>query len=127
MDVKSIITSPSYPETIDAGWREIRGIAWTGRGRISKVEVSTDGGATWTQASLEEPVLPMAHTRFRLPWRWGGEQTVLMSRAVDETGAVQPTLDEFLATRPPGNDYRNHFIRAWRVTSDGGVFFASGA
>jgi sulfane dehydrogenase subunit SoxC len=126
MDVKSIITDPSYPQVIAPGWREIRGLTWSGRGRISRVDVTGDGGATWTPAVLDEPVIPKAHTRFRLAWRWDGGATVLMSRAVDETGATQPTLDEFRAARTSANDYRNNYVRAWRVTPGGQVFFASG-
>jgi sulfane dehydrogenase subunit SoxC len=126
MEVKSIITTPAHPETLEPGWREIRGLAWSGRGRIDRVEVSTDGGSTWTAASLDGPVHPKAHTRFRLPWRWDGGETVLMSRAVDETGAVQPTLEAFRESRLPANDYRNNYIRAWRVQANGRIFFASG-
>jgi sulfane dehydrogenase subunit SoxC len=126
MECKSIITSPAYPEVLEAGYREIRGLAWSGRGRVARVEVSTDGGATWAIAKLDEPVLSKAHTRFRLPWRWDGREAILLSRATDETGATQPTLEAFNAERPPANDYRNNYVRAWRVTADGKVFFASG-
>jgi sulfane dehydrogenase subunit SoxC len=126
MDVKSIITDPSYPHRITPGWGEIRGLAWSGRGRIARVDVTADGGQSWRAAELDGPILPKAHTRFRLMWRWAGGTATLMSRAVDETGAIQPTLDEFRAARTPGNDYRNNYIRAWRVTPDGQVFFASG-
>jgi sulfane dehydrogenase subunit SoxC len=126
MPVKSIITTPSYPQVITLGPREIRGLAWSGKGRIDRVDVSIDGGASWTAADLDEPRLPKAHTRFRVPWRWEGDVALLMSRARDETGAVQPTLDEFRAAVPPGNDYRNNYVRAWRVGSDGRVTFASG-
>jgi sulfane dehydrogenase subunit SoxC len=126
MEVKSIITSPAYPELLTPGWREIRGLAWSGRGTIARVDVSTDGGASWTPAKLDEPVVAKAHTRFRLPWRWEGRASLLMSRAVDETGAMQPTLAQFTAERLPANDYRNNYVRSWRVADDGHVFFASG-
>jgi sulfane dehydrogenase subunit SoxC len=126
MDVKSIITTPAFPEVLAPGWREIRGLAWSGRGRVARVDVSVDGGATWAAAALDEPVLPKAHTRFRFPWRWNGEEQTIMSRASDETGAVQPTLDPFKSTRGLGNDYRNNYVRVWRVRSDGRVFFATG-
>jgi sulfane dehydrogenase subunit SoxC len=126
MDVKSIITSPSYPDVVSEGWREIRGLAWSGRGRISQVDVSTDGGDHWVRAELDAPVLPKAHTRFRFAWKWDGDEAVLMSRAWDDTGSVQPTLAQFRESRPASNDYRNNYIRAWRVSSEGQVFFASG-
>ena len=65
------------------GWWGITGIAWSGRGKIVRVDVSTDGGNRWEQAELDEPVLPECHTRFRLPWNWDGEEAVLVSRATD--------------------------------------------
>ncbi len=124
MDAKSIITFPAYPVTLpDKGWWEISGLAWSGRGRIAGVEVSTDGGGSWRSAVLQEPVLPKCHTRFRSLWRWDGRETLLMSRAVDETGYVQPTLAALRAVRGPGTYYHFNNIRAWRVRSDGAVVF----
>jgi sulfane dehydrogenase subunit SoxC len=126
MGPKSIITSPAFPRTLEAGWWEIRGLAWSGAGRVARVDVSTDGGATWQAAELGEPVLPKAHTRFRLPWQWSGAPAVLLSRATDERGQVQPSWTEFAATRAAGNDYHNNHIRGWRVEPDGRVFFERG-
>jgi sulfane dehydrogenase subunit SoxC len=124
MDVKSIITSPGYPSTlVPNAWTQISGIAWSGRGTIARVDVSTDGGKSWVVAELQEPVLPRAHTRFQLPWQWDGKPAVLMSRAVDETGAVQPTLAEFRSKRGPGTDYHYSYIRTWVVEADGRVVF----
>ena len=76
---------------------EISGLAWSGRGAIARVEVSTDGGETWTDAELQGPVLPIALTRFRLPWTWDGNPARLQSRATDDTGYVQPTIAELVA------------------------------
>ncbi len=127
MDAKSIITFPAYPYALpERGWWEVRGIAWTGRGRITAVEVSTDGGRSWEAAQLQDPVLPMCHTRFRHLWNWQGEETVLMSRAIDETGYVQPSTSELIAARGPGGFYHSNNIRAWHVTGDGVVTFAPG-
>ena len=124
MDAKSIITFPAYPVTLrDKGWWEITGIAWTGRGRITRVEVSTDGGRSWRPAELQEPVLSKCHTRFRFPWRWTGSGALLMSRATDETGYVQPTLEQLRQARGLGTYYHFNHIRAWRVRRDGAVFF----
>lgn len=126
MDAKSIITAPTYPATLAGpGWVEITGIAWSGRGRIARVDVSTDGGRSWTVGELQEPVLPLAHTRFRSAWRWEGGRATLMSRAVDETGYVQPTLAEFRSKRGAGTDYHFNHIRAWVVEPDGRVFFGA--
>ena len=123
MDAKSIITSPSHPDKIDPGWREISGLAWSGRGRITRVDVSTDGGARWNRAELDTPVLSKAHTRFRFMWNWRGSEATIMSRAVDETGYVQPTRQAYAATRGIGTDYHFNYIRAWKVGRDGAVSF----
>jgi sulfane dehydrogenase subunit SoxC len=124
MDVKSIITSPAHPGRLaGTGWVPISGLAWSGRGKIARVDVSTDGGATWTTAELQEPVLSKAHTRFTLMWEWDGRAATLMSRAVDETGSTQPTLAEFRAARGAGTDYHFNHIRAWTVQPDGQLFY----
>ena len=125
VDARSIITYPAYPAVIEPGWHEIRGIAWSGRGRIERVEVSTDSGMTWQEAALQGPVLPKAHTRFGLPWRWAGQSTVILSRAVDETGYVQPTLKSLLTERGPGSGpYHFNPITGWRVLQDGELRFS---
>jgi sulfane dehydrogenase subunit SoxC len=124
MDAKSIITKPAHPVQLDRGWHEISGLAWTGRGRITRVDVSTDGGESWREAELQTPVLPKAHTRFRMMWQWRGDPATLMSRATDESGYVQPTRAVFEAGRGRGTDYHFNHIRAWRVEPDGRVSFA---
>ena len=124
MDAKSIITFPAYPMILpDPGWWELSGLAWSGRGRIIRVEVSTDGGRRWIPAELQQPALPKCHTRFRYLWNWDGGVTTLLSRAVDETGYVQPTLDELRKARGLGTFYHFNHIRAWRVQRDGTVVF----
>ena len=124
MDAKSIITFPAYPVILgDRGWWEITGLAWSGRGRVAKVEVSTDGGSRWAPAELQQPVLPKCHTRFRYLWNWDGGATTLLSRAVDETGYVQPTLAELRKARGLGTFYHFNHVRAWRVQRDGTVVF----
>ena len=124
MDAKSIITYPAYPARLAGrGWVEISGLAWSGRGRIARVDVSTDAGKTWTAAALQEPILAKAHTRFRLMWDWDGSPTTIMSRAIDETGYVQPTRATFEAGRGKGTDYHFNYIRAWAVRDDGSVVY----
>ena len=122
MDVKSVITSPSGMQTMRGpGLYQISGVAWSGFGRVRRVEISADGGKTFAQAALDGPVLPLALTRFRMPWRWDGGPSVLMSRAVDETGAVQPTRAVLIGTR--GTAYRYHYnaIQSWSVAQGGAV------
>jgi len=122
MGVKSVITSPSGGLKMQgAGLYQISGIAWSGAGRIRRVDVSADGGKTWAPAALSGPVLPKALTRFRLPWQWNGGAAVLMSRAVDETGAVQPTRGAFIAARGASHRYHCNAIQSWAVLPAGEV------
>jgi sulfane dehydrogenase subunit SoxC len=124
MDARSIITYPSYPQQVEKGWIEIRGIAWSGRGKIDSVEVSTDAGKSWTKAVLQEPVLDKAHTYFRHLWRWDGQTTEIMSRAIDDTGYRQPTLQQLTDAR--GTDmggYHVNPVTAWVLQRDGTVLF----
>jgi sulfane dehydrogenase subunit SoxC len=123
MDARSIITTPSHPGTVVKGWQNVSGLAWSGRGRIERVEVSTDGGRSWVDALLHPPVLTKAYTRFSVPWSWDGTAAVLVSRATDETGYVQPTRERIVAVRGAGTDYHLNHIVGWRVTPDGRVFF----
>jgi sulfane dehydrogenase subunit SoxC len=117
-----VITFPSGGQRLPgSGLYEIRGLAWSGRGLVRRVEVSTDGGKTWRDARLQEPVLPLAHTRFRLDWRWDGLDGVLQSRCTDETGYVQPTLAELVSVRGLNSRFFNNAIQSWKVAADGSV------
>jgi sulfane dehydrogenase subunit SoxC len=131
-EVKSFITHPSFGHALkEPGFYEISGLAYSGNGRIAKVMVSADGGKSWAQAALQEPVLPKAFTRFRMPWRWEGQPAILQSRASDEAGNVQPTRAEFVAARgetakplatPLGfpNQHYNS-ITSWGIDSKGEI------
>jgi len=122
MEVKSIITNPSTGLALQSpGFYEITGLAWSGLGRIRRVEVSADGGRSWADAALGDPVLPKSFTRFRMAWRWDGGPAVLMSRAIDETGAVQPTRASLVAERGERQNYHNNGIQAWAVAAGGEV------
>lgn len=126
MEAKSVITSPSGAMVLNGpGFHEITGIAWSGRGSIKRVDVSVNGGKSWRAAALQGPVLPICHTRFRLPWRWDGKEAVLQSRCVDDTGYVQPTLGQVIAVRglngPLGSIYHLNAIQSWHVANDGKV------
>lgn len=122
MEAKSVITFPSGGQRLTGpGFYEITGLAWSGRGQIRRVDVSTDAGATWRRATLQEPALPKAHVRFRLPWRWDGSEAVLQSRCVDETGGVQPTLREIVKLRGVNSVHHLNAIQSWKVAADGTV------
>ncbi len=120
MGVKSVITTPSFGMQLNAsGFYEISGLAWSGRGRIARVEVSADGGETWAEAALNEPVLPRCFTRFRIPWRWDGQPVVLQSRATDESGALQPTRAALVAERGRHGYFHYNAIVSWAVDEQG--------
>ncbi len=122
MDAKSVITRPSGGQRLAGpGFYQISGLAWSGRGSVRRVEVSTDGGRTWASAQLQDPVLPLAHTRFRFDWTWDGGEVTLASRCIDETGDVQPTRDALVAVRGTRTSYHNNAIQGWRVHRDGRV------
>jgi sulfane dehydrogenase subunit SoxC len=122
MGVKSLITSPSGGLAMRGpGLYQISGLAWSGAGRIRRVEVSADGGKSWAEAALADPVLPKALTRFRMAWRWNGASAVLQSRAIDETGAVQPARSALLGERGPEFRYHYHAIQSWQVAESGEV------
>ncbi len=122
MEAKSVITSPC-PEKplLSKGFNEIRGLAWSGAGRITRVDVSTDGGRNWRSAELQEPVLSKSLTRFTIPWEWNGDDALLQSRAIDETGYVQPTLSQLREVRGTWSIYHNNGIHTWRVNRNGEV------
>ncbi|MEA2738883.1 MAG: sulfane dehydrogenase subunit SoxC, partial [Acetobacteraceae bacterium] len=122
MDAKSVITRPAGGQQLrDPGFHEITGLAWSGRGRIQRVDVSTDGGASWKMATLQEPVLSKCLTRFRLPWTWDGGPASLQSRAVDETGYVQPTREALLDVRGVNAYYHFNGVQTWRIAQGGAV------
>ena len=120
MEVKSFISHPSPGRPLRGqGLYEISGLAWSGNGRISQVEVSADGGVSWAPAVLQQPVLPKALTRFRAPWRWTGGPAVLQSRATDETGMAQPTRAQLAAERGLRGIYHYNAIASWRIDEKG--------
>ena len=123
IDARSIITFPSYPKKIEKGWIEIRGISWSGREKVVRVEVSTDAGKSWNSATLQDPILDKAHTAFRYLWHWNGDETEILSRITDETGYVQPTLKQLVDAR--GSEIGYHFnpVTAWQIKADGNVLF----
>jgi sulfane dehydrogenase subunit SoxC len=122
MGVKSVITKPSSTMTLARGAiYEISGLAWSGAGRIRRVDVSTDGGTTWTEAALTGQERAKCFVRFRLPWEWKGGEAVLQSRAIDEKGQMQPARRDWQAQYSPANPFHNNSIVSWAVGVDGSV------
>lgn len=122
MDAKSLITSPSHGYQMQGpGLYEIRGLAWSGRGKIRRVDISADGGKTWAEAELQSPVLSRCFTRFRAPWQWDGHAAVLKSRATDETGYMQPERKALVAERGRHGYFHYNAVVAWAVGDDGAV------
>jgi sulfane dehydrogenase subunit SoxC len=123
MEAKSVITRPAGGQKLayGPGAYEVTGLAWSGKGKIQRVEISADEGKTWTDAELQTPVLPKAVTRFRLPWQWTGKAAALQSRCTDETGYVQPALEELVAVRGTKSGYHCNAIKTWHVKEDGSI------
>jgi sulfane dehydrogenase subunit SoxC len=121
-ECKSVITTPSGGQTLlDKGFYNITGLAWSGRGKIKRVDVSVDGGRNWRTARLETPILSKALTRFNIDWVWDGSPTIIQSRAIDETGYVQPKLNQLRAVRGTKSIYHNNAIQSWKISSNGEV------
>lgn len=122
MEAKSVITSPSPEAPLHGkGYRCVTGLAWSGRGRITRVDVSTDGGRNWRRARLEDPVFPRCLTRFYFDWDWNGQSALLQSRAMDETGYVQPSITELRRARGYNSIYHNNSIQTWLINAGGEV------
>ncbi|MDF1585026.1 sulfite dehydrogenase [Marinimicrococcus flavescens] len=120
-EVNSVITSPSGMMEIAPGYNRITGLAWSGHGAISKVEISTDAGRTWQEARLNAPVLPKAQARFQLNWHWDGKPTFITSRATDEKGHVQPTREALIGQMGKNALFHYNGQQIWRVNAEGSV------
>jgi len=128
---KSVITRPSGGHHLPGpGYYEISGLAWSGGGTIRRVEVSTDGGKSWKEARMQDPILRKAHTRFTLPWNWDGGEAMLMSRCTDDNGVVQPSLAEVAKIWGIDGDFFKkttlitsdmNAIQPWKVNADGSI------
>ncbi len=121
-ECKSVVTTPSGGQVLlDKGFYNITGLAWSGRGKVKRVDVSVDGGRNWRSARLETPVMDRCLTRFNLDWVWDGKPALIQSRAIDETGYVQPTYKQLRAVRGTRSIYHNNAIQSWLVQENGEV------
>ena len=122
MDAKSVVTNPSPQAPLRGkGPNVLSGLAWSGRGAIRRVDVTLDGGRNWRPARIDGPALPLSLTRFYVDFDWSGQEMLIQSRAMDETGYVQPTKDELRAVRGANSIYHNNGIQTWLVRPDGGT------
>jgi sulfane dehydrogenase subunit SoxC len=121
-ECKSVITTPSGgQQLLETGFYNISGMAWSGRGKIKRVDVSVDGGRNWREARLESPVLTKAITRFNIDWVWDGKPAILQSRATDETGHIQSSYRMLREVRGTRSIYHNNAIQSWKVDTNGEV------
>ncbi len=117
-----MITTPSGgQQLLDKGFYNVSGMAWSGRGKIKRVDVSFDGGKNWRQAHLETPVLTKSITRFNIDWVWHGSLAILQSRAVNDTGYIQPSIKVLRDLRGNRSIYHNNAIQYWKLDSNGEV------
>ena len=121
-ECKSVVTTPSGGQVLlDKGFYNISGLAWSGRGKIKRVDVSVDGGRNWRTARLQTPVLDKCLTRFNIDWVWDGKPAIVQSRAMDDTGFVQPNYKQLRAVRGTRSIYHNNAIQSWLVQESGEV------
>jgi sulfane dehydrogenase subunit SoxC len=123
MDAKSVITNPSpqVPLNHKSGFTVISGLAWSGRGKITRVDVSLDGGRNWRTARIDGHAADKALTRFYYELDWDGRELLLQSRVMDEVGYVQPTKAELRRYRGSNSIYHNNGIQTWQVRTTGEV------
>lgn len=124
-EVNSVITSPCpekpWTHLKKGDMIEIEGLAWSGHGTITNVDISFDGGDNWVEANLKGLVLPKSWTRFSYITKWEGKPLLLSSRAVDDTGNVQPTIDQETSVVGVESVYHRNAIVTWEVKSNGEV------
>ncbi len=121
-EVKSVVTTPSGGQVLlDQGFYNISGLAWSGRGKVRRVDVSVDGGRNWRAARLEGPVMSKCLTRFNLDWVWNGQPAIIQSRATDEAGHIQASYTQLRAVRGSRSIYHNNAIQSWLVQGNGEV------
>jgi sulfane dehydrogenase subunit SoxC len=128
---KSVITRPSGGMEMRKGYVQITGLAWSGAGKVAKVDVSVDGGKTWREAKIDGAIHSKAHTRFNADWEWNGQEAVIMSRTTDETGDVQPSLAELSKNfgmqvsdwnkDPRPRAIHMNAIQPWKIARDGSI------
>jgi sulfane dehydrogenase subunit SoxC len=121
MEINSVITSPSGMMEIRPGYNRISGLAWSGHGKIAKVEISTDGAKTWSDAQLNQPALPRSQTRFQMDWTWDGTPTKIVSRSTDEKSNIQPDRQSLIARMGTNALFHYNAQQTWSIDASGRV------
>jgi sulfane dehydrogenase subunit SoxC len=121
METNSVITSPSGMMEVRPGYNRITGLAWSGHGKIAKVEVSTDAGKTWREAQLNQPALRKAQTRFQMDWDWDGKPTKIVSRSIDERGDAQPNRKTLVEQVGENALFHYNAQQTWAIATTGKV------
>jgi sulfane dehydrogenase subunit SoxC len=121
METNSVITQPSGTMQIRPGHNRISGLAWSGHGKIAKVEISTDGTKSWKEAQLNLPALPKAQVRFQMDWTWDGKPTKIVSRSTDDKGNVQPDRDSLIAAMGTNALFHYNAQQTWSISQAGRV------
>jgi sulfite oxidase len=94
--VKSLIAAPLDGAKLSAGTVLVKGFAWAGDANITGVDISADGGSTWSPARLGTDRAPYAWRQFEFEWRVDDPGSYLiMSRATDDRGRVQPIVAQW--------------------------------
>ena len=124
-EVNSVITSPCpekpWTDLKKGDLVEIEGLAWSGYGTITGVDITFDGGKNWTEANIKGLVLPKSWTRFSFMYKYEGKPLVLGSRAMDDAGRMQPTIAQEVAVMGVESVYHRNAITTWEVTANGEV------
>ncbi|MCF6310666.1 MAG: sulfite dehydrogenase [Sulfurimonas sp.] len=125
LEVNSIITSPC-PEKPWSDLKigqmvEIEGLAWSGHGTITNVDISLDGGDNYVEAQLKGLVLPKSWTRFSYMHKFDGKPLFIQSRSVDDSGNVQPSVSQEKDIIGVEGVYHRNSIVTWEIKKDGSV------
>ncbi len=122
MEANSVVTYPSPERPFEGkGFCHLRGFAWSGLGRVKRVDVSVDGGRNWITARLHDPIFPKALTEWSLPFEWNGQPLLVLSRSQDETDYVQPSIAVLRRVRGANSIYHNNGMITWHVKASGEV------
>ncbi len=125
-EVNSTVTSPSpeidWTHLKDGDIVEIEGLAWSGMGTIKGVDLSFDGGKNYVEAKLKGLVLPKSWTRWSYIHTYKkGDVLQLTSRAMDDAGYIQPTIDQEVSVMGVEAVYHRNAVETWEVNAKGEV------